>query len=106
MSLFSGMNAARSMRDKVFVAGRVVPAAADEEVVTGLDVVDYGGCALRQVAIATHDRSVASPGTTAGTLRIRSYKPTAEGPVADVTPIASTANEQDVNWWAVGTVRL
>jgi hypothetical protein len=100
LSLFQSVAARASQSGKVFASGKLIPADEDVDVVTGLTAVEHCFVSLVAQPAATHTISVASPSSTAGSIQIRSYKPTSG---SDPTPTAATGTMKSVAWWAVGT---
>jgi hypothetical protein len=85
--------------------GTVTPASASHTVVTGLTTVVAAVASLKGAPSLTHLWSGADIGDQAGTpaagsILIKSKKPTATG---DVTPIDATTPWSAVDWIAVGT---
>lgn len=85
--------------------GTVTPTSASHTVVTGLATVVSAVASLKGAPTLTHMFTAADIGDqagspAAGSILIKSYKPTATG---DVTPIASTTPWAAVDWIAVGT---
>jgi len=91
----------KGQNGKKYASGTLAAGSgADVDVVTGLGVVDHGGVSMDAPPNMGHLFSTAtiSSAPAPGSLRIRSYKPTATG---NVTPIPVTTTVA-VNWWAVG----
>lgn len=85
--------------------GTVTPTSASHTVVTGLATVVAATASLKGAPSLTHLLSGADIGDQAGTpaagsILIKSWKPTASG---DVTPIAASTPWSTVDWIAVGT---
>jgi hypothetical protein len=101
MSLLESVAAVKVMQGKRFASGVLDAASSgDETVSTGLRTVDHAGVTLAGTGPSTaHFLSIAEASATEGSIRIRSYKPTATG---DATPIAAISTV-DVAWWAIGT---
>lgn len=79
--------------------------AASQDVVTGLATVVAACVAMQGDPTLTHLSSTVTIGDQAGTpaagsITIKSWKPTASG---NVTPIAATTPWVPVNWIAIGT---
>jgi len=99
LALFQSLGVSAAQNGKRFASGTLVPSGADVSIASGLATVEHCGVSIANVPGLGHFISIATPGTAAGTVRIRSYKPTGAG---DVTPIAITSAVA-VSWWAVGT---
>ena len=99
MALYQAIGVVGDQKGKTVAFGMHTPTTADEEIVTGLSVVDHCGVSLAGSAAITHTVSIAEPASTAGVIRLRNYKPTA---TTNPTPIASSSIERGVGWWAVG----
>jgi len=85
--------------------GQMTTASASDTVVTGLTTVVSAVANMEDAPVIGADRSNAAIGDqagapAAGSILIKSYKPTATG---DATPIAATTFSKKVNWVAVGT---
>jgi len=85
--------------------GSLTPAAASETVAAGLSTVVAAVASLKGAPSLTHMFVVADIGDqagapAAGSIYIKSYKPTG---AADVTPVAATTPWSAVDWIAVGT---
>ena len=100
MALHDTLGVLLAQNGNRFATGVLAPSAADEDVATGLATVIRGGAELIEAPALTHLQSIATPSTAAGSLRIRSYKPTGAG---NTTPTAATGTLKAVMWWAVGT---
>jgi len=90
--------------DYKIARGTVTPASATETVVTGLATVVAVVASLKGAPTLTHllvagDVGNQAGAPAAGSIYIKSYKPTA---AADVTPIAATTPWGAVDWIAVG----
>lgn len=84
--------------------GSVTPTSASHTVVTGLTTVVAAVVSLKGAPTLTHmlvaaDIGDQSGAPAAGSILIKSYKPTG---VADVTPIAATTPWGAVDWIAIG----
>ena len=96
--------AAVAAGDKV-ARGTVTPVSAAETVVTGLATVVAAVAQRNQAPTLTHMFTQADIGDhagapAAGSIIVRSQKPTASGAV---TPIAATTPWGEVDWIAIGT---
>ncbi|PWV90260.1 hypothetical protein DFQ01_14436 [Paenibacillus cellulosilyticus] len=85
--------------------GTVTPTSASHTVATGLTTVVAAVATLRGTPTLTHlwvgaDVGNQSGAPAAGSILIKSWKPTASG---DVTPIAATTPWGAVDWIAIGT---
>ncbi len=85
--------------------GTVTPTSASHTVVTGLAAVVAAVASLKGAPTLTHLITAADIGDqagapAAGSILIKSYKPTG---AADVTPIAATTPWGAVDWIAIGT---
>ena len=85
--------------------GTITPTAGTETIETGLTTVVAAVASLKGAPTLTHMFVVADIGDqagapVAGSIYIKSYKPTA---AADVTPLAATTPWSAVDWIAVGT---
>lgn len=85
--------------------GTITPATASDTVVTGLATVVAAVASLKSAPSLTCMFVAADIGNqtgtpAAGSILIKSYKPTG---AADVTPIASTAPWSAIDWIAIGT---
>lgn len=85
--------------------GTVTPTSASHTVVTGLATVVAAVTSLKGAPTLTHLITAADIGDqagapAAGSILIKSYKPTG---AADVTPIAATTPWGAVDWIAIGT---
>lgn len=85
--------------------GTVTPTTASDTVVTGLATVVAAVASFKGAPTLTHMFNVADIGNqagapAAGSIYIKSYKPTATG---DVTPTAATTPWGAVDWIAIGT---
>jgi len=99
MSIVQNLGVTNLQNGKRFASGTLTPASEDEDVVTGLDVVDHCGVSLAGIPTFNgHMWSTATPAAAVGQVRIRSYEATS---TANVTPVVSTA-EVAVTWWAIG----
>jgi hypothetical protein len=79
--------------------------AASKDIATGLTTVVTATCSLVGDPSMTHNQSTVTVGDqagapAAGSIRIKSWKPTAAN---DCTPIAATSPFANVSWIAVGT---
>jgi len=99
MSLYQSLAVIAEQNGIRFACGTFIPDTEDEDVVTGLSTVLYGGVSLRGTPTLLHTQSSAVPSSTEGNLQILSFAPAADD---DATPGVSTT-EVAVNWWAVGT---
>ena len=99
MSLYQSLAVVPGQNGKAFASGTLVPGGDDVEVTTGLGVIDHCGVSLAAPPVITHTSSIADPGTAAGDIQIRSYKPT---DTTLTTPVAATTPWVAVTWWAVG----
>jgi len=68
----------------------------DDEIATGIAIVEGGVVSLSAAPVATHETSFATPGATAGTLDVRGYKTLGGTPAAATTPFVA------VSWIAWG----
>lgn len=85
--------------------GQATTVAASDTIVTGLTTVISAVANLEDVPVIGCDRAQAVIGDQAGTpaagsILIKTFKPTASG---DATPVAATTFTKKVNWIAVGT---
>lgn len=85
--------------------GTVTPTSASHTVVTGLATVVAAVASLKGAPTLTHLITAADVGDqagapAAGSILIKSYKPTG---AADVTPVAATTPWGAVDWIAIGT---
>ncbi|MNF87108.1 hypothetical protein D3C84_695660 [compost metagenome] len=85
--------------------GTVTPTSASHTVATGLTTVVAAVASLRGAPTLTHlwvgaDVGNQSGTPAAGSILIKSWKPTASG---DVTPVAATTPWGAVDWIAIGT---
>lgn len=85
--------------------GTITPTTASDTVVTGLATVVAAVASLKGAPTLTHmfvaaDIGNQSGAPAAGSILIKSYKPTA---AADCTPIAATTPWGAVDWIAIGT---
>lgn len=85
--------------------GTITPTTASDTVVTGLATVVAAVASLKGAPTLTHNIVAADIGNqagapAAGSILIKSYKPTA---AADCTPIAATTPWSAVDWIAIGT---
>lgn len=90
----------------VLARGQHTTVTASDTVVTGLATVVSVVANLDDAPVIGADRATASIGDQAGTpaagsILVRSWKPTASG---DATPIAATTFTKKVNWIAAGTL--
>ncbi len=99
MSLFQSLALASTLQGKRCAFGQVTPADEDVDVVTGLRTVEGGVVCLAAAPTINHNQSSCLASSTAGNLRILSYRPTSS---SNPTPIASTT-EVLVAWFAWGT---
>ena len=97
MGGIQNLQVTNALNGKRVAFGTFTPTTADEDVVTGLAIVEGGVASLAAPPILTHDRSIANVSSTVGTLRIRSYKPT---DATLTTPVPSTGTEVAVSWFA------
>lgn len=98
MGWLTNLGIKTSQNGKVFASGTLTPEDEDVEVTTGLSTVDHCGVSLAAPPTINHTISIADPGTAAGDLQIRSFRPTSN---SNPTPIVSTT-EVAVTWWAIG----
>lgn len=85
--------------------GTLTPTAASQTVVTGLTTVVAVVASLKGAPTLTHNLVAADIGNqsgapAAGSILIKSYKPTSS---TDVTPVAATTPWSAVDWIAIGT---
>lgn len=93
-----------SMNNYRLARGTVTPTSASHTVVTGLDVVVAVVASLKGAPVITCTMVAADIGDQAGTpaagsILIKTYKPTATG---DATPTPSTTPWAAVDWIAIG----
>jgi hypothetical protein len=92
MSIVGNLGIVSGQNGKRFASGTLTPASPDVQVTTGLKLVDHCGVTLVGVPAASHNQSIAEPGTVDGDIRIQSYEP-------DHT---DSTTEVAVTWWAMG----
>jgi hypothetical protein len=85
--------------------GQATTASASDTIVTGLATVVSAVASLEDAPVIGCDRAQAAIGDQAGTpaagsILIKTFKPTATG---DATPVAATTFTKKVNWIAIGT---
>lgn len=85
--------------------GQATTVAASDTIVTGLTTVVSAVACLEDAPVIGCDRATAAIGDQAGTpaagsILIKTWKPTASG---DATPVAATTFTKKVNWIAIGT---
>ncbi len=96
MSLFQSLAVTAALQGKRCAFGVHTTASADDEVATGIPIVEGGLVSLAAAPVATHETSMATPGATAGTLDLRGYKTLGGTPAAATTPWVAVA------WFAWG----
>lgn len=105
-NLFSGgSNVISGVGAYKIARGTVTPTSASHTVVTGLDTVVACVVSLKGAPTLTHtlvagDVGNQSGAPAAGSIIIKSYKPTSS---SDTTPVAATTPWSEVDWIAIGT---
>ncbi len=99
MSLFQSLAIRAAQAGKKFVTGVKTPTSSDHDIATGLNTVDHCGITFVQPKVITHDQSVAFPSSTAGSITLQHFKPTA---TTNPTPTDATTPWKTVQWWAIG----
>ncbi len=94
--------------DQLAIAyGQQTTVAASDTVVTGLSRVIAAGATLQDDPIDTASLASASIGDQAGTpaagsILVKTWKPTTGGASGNPTLIAASAFGKKVSWWAIG----